>query len=192
MGPFFEISAPNFPKCKLAAALSDPPRSTRCVCASLKERISHLVQVLVGAQVYENQKATYPEINEALSMWKMRSCQFMTAKDDKQRPVSFWLHRRDPFESWDIHAYQFVAVKDGNFTFNSGKLENYAKKIELRRMWYRLKIGEVCVCPRQGMCRGSWCTGSVACRKAICHQGNCRGLGHGDGAGTLMPRDDPD
>lgn len=29
-------------------------------------------QLLVGAQVYENQKATYKEINQCLSMWKLR------------------------------------------------------------------------------------------------------------------------
>ena len=54
-------------------------------------------QVLVGAQVYEQKKATYAEINECLSLWKLRHVEFMTARDDAARPdhPSFY-HRPDP------------------------------------------------------------------------------------------------
>jgi len=42
----------------------------------------------------------YAEINECLSLWKLRHVEFMTAKDDAARPVSYWLRRRDPFTSY--------------------------------------------------------------------------------------------
>ena len=100
------------------------------------------LQVLVGAQVYEQQKATYAEINETLSLWKMRHCQFMTARDDAERPVSYWLRRADPFTSHDLHSYQFHSVRNGVYAFDSGRLERFACKTELRRLWYQLKIGE--------------------------------------------------
>ena len=51
------------------------------------------VQLLIGAQMYEQKKATYPEINESLALWKLRHVQFMTAKDDKLEPASYWVRR---------------------------------------------------------------------------------------------------
>ena len=51
------------------------------------------VQVLIGAQMYEQKKTTYPEINECLSMWKLRHAEFMTAKDDTFNPKSYWVRR---------------------------------------------------------------------------------------------------
>ena len=98
--------------------------------------------MLVGAQVYENQQATYAEINEVLSLWKMRHVEFMTAKDDQKNPVSYWLRRRQLHSSTDVHSYHFLKHSNGVYGFDSAKLSRYAVKTELRRLWHRLKIGE--------------------------------------------------
>ena len=51
--------------------------------------------------------------------------------------------RRDPFNSHDIHTYNFgVAQKGGGFNFNSGRLHEYVVKTEIARAWPRLKLGE--------------------------------------------------
>ena len=97
----------------------------------------------MGAQVYENKKETYSEINECLSLWKLRHVEFMTAKDDPQNPMSFWLRRRDDFVSQvEVHSYQFLKESDGVYSFDSEKVSQFAVKTELRRTWKRLKIGE--------------------------------------------------
>ena len=101
------------------------------------------LQVLVGAQVYEQQKATHHEINELLSLWKTRHVQFMTAQDDRTRPISAWLRRRDPLTSTDVHSYRFGRVdQDGAAAFDSAALPRFAVKRELRRTWPRLLLGE--------------------------------------------------
>ena len=92
--------------------------------------------------MYENQKATYAEVNECLALWKLRHVEFFTAKDDAKRPKSYWLRRRYPLDSDDIHAYQFALRKGGEYVFDSTQLKAYAVKTELRRMWHRLKLGE--------------------------------------------------
>ena len=112
----------------------------------LRTKAEHIVadkfQVLVGAQVYEQQKATYTEINECLALWKLRHCQFMTAKDDARRPVSYWLRHADPHGGHAVHSYQFWSDKGGVYAFDNAGLGRFARKTELRRMWHRLKIGE--------------------------------------------------
>jgi hypothetical protein len=98
-------------------------------------------QLLIGAQMYEQKKATYPEINESLALWKLRHVQFMTAKDDKLEPASYWVRRRDPFTSHHIHAYNF-GKKGVGITFDSGRLSEFVTKTEIARTWPRLKLGE--------------------------------------------------
>ena len=99
-------------------------------------------QVLVGAQVYEQQRQTYAEINECLALWKLQHVEFFTSRDDPESPASYWLRRRDPLESPDVHAWQFAVRQGGACAFDSGRLAVFAVKTEVGRTWHRLKIGE--------------------------------------------------
>ena len=103
-------------------------------------------QVLAGAQVYEQQKATYDEINECMSLWKMRHLEVMTANDTAQSPVSFWLRRREPFGPMTANAgaysYKYHKEENGVYSFNSDQIGDIAIKTELQRTWKRLQIGE--------------------------------------------------
>uniref|UniRef100_A0A7S1JEU0 GH16 domain-containing protein n=1 Tax=Eutreptiella gymnastica TaxID=73025 RepID=A0A7S1JEU0_9EUGL len=110
--------------------------------AKADQVVAEKFQVCIGAQVYEQQKETYLEINEVLATWKMRHVQFMSAKDGEIDPRSFWLQRRDPFTSQHVHAYSFATQIGGAVVFDSNQLETYVTKTKLQRTWHRLKIGE--------------------------------------------------
>eukprot|EP00668_Euglena_longa_P002959 GGOE01003456.1.p1 GENE.GGOE01003456.1~~GGOE01003456.1.p1 ORF type:complete len:3098 (-),score=946.50 GGOE01003456.1:364-9156(-) len=104
------------------------------------ELVMEKFQLLVGAQIYENQKATYKEINQCLSMWKLRHLQFMTAKDDKANPASFWIRCKDPLR-FSRFMYENVGA-NGQLAMGDAVLAQYMVKTRVRRMWHRLKIGE--------------------------------------------------
>ena len=96
--------------------------------------------------MYEQQKATYAEINECLALWKLRHTQFMTTRDDPRRPVSYWMRRQDTYFTLDnpVHSYNcgLPKPKEGGISFDSRHLEDFVVKVEVQRLWPRLKLGE--------------------------------------------------